>query len=204
MRTAFFRDLPSAAALLVLTCSSFSIPSETVTRSYGIIYQGEKIGTVNLLRQTKQRFTYINLQTSARVKKLFTFAISSNDEALFENGVLLWSKVYREVNGKVKEHKQTSRTDSIYNLRNAGSHTTLQGTITKSMLSLYLEEPVATGRVYSDNHQQFVGIRRLGAHTYKIDLPDGSSNTYEYTGNVCRRVSIRSQLFEVRFELEQH
>jgi hypothetical protein len=190
-------------ALLFFISASFISPGETTTRKYNIIYKGKIIGSLNLLQQKRKQFTYINIRTSASVKKIITFAVSSQDDAMFENGVLMWSKVYREVNGKAHEDKKTTLSNFRYELINGQHKTTLTERITGNMINLYMREPVNETRVYSDSHLRFVDLLKTGIHTYKIALPDGNINIYEYENNMCKKLTIQTRFYDFHFELAE-
>ncbi|MES2690950.1 MAG: DUF6134 family protein [Bacteroidota bacterium] len=188
---------------LFITCSSF-IPTPGAMRyMYSIIYNGKKIGRVSLLQQKDQQHQFISIHTTASVKKIVTFDVLSRDEAMFDNGVLMWSSVYREVNGKEHENKKTKLNNSNYDLHNGDNKTTLSGKITGNMINLYVNEPANEKQIYSDSHQQFVNVSQTAPHVYAIDLPDGSHNTYQYTNNVCSKVSISTRFYDISFELEK-
>lgn len=203
MRTA--RTIPALmiSVFLFITCSSFIPSPEAIRHIYNIIYNGKKIGRVSLLQQKDQQHQFISIHTTASVKKIVTFDVLSRDEAMFDNGVLMWSSVYREVNGKEHENKRTKLNNSNYDLHDGGNKTTLNGKITGNMINLYVNEPANEKQVYSDSHQQFVNVTQTAPHTYSINLPDGNHNVYQYTNNICSKVSISTRFYDISFELEK-
>lgn len=188
---------------LFITCSSFISSPEAIRHIYNIIYNGKKVGKVSLLQQKDQEHQFISIHTTASVKKIVTFDVLSRDEAMFDKGVLVWSSVYREVNGKEHENKRTKLNKSNYDLHNGENKTTLNGRITGNMINMYVNEPENEKQVYSDSHQRFVNVTQTAPHAYAIDLPDGSHNEYQYTNNICSKVNISSRFYDISFELEK-
>lgn len=187
--------------LLFLTCTSFVASPTALKYLYNIIYKGKKIGQLSLLQQKNQNHQFISIHTKASIKRIFTVDVTSRDEAMFDRGVMVWSSTYREVNGKEHENKKTTLNNSAYELLDGSARSTFNGVITGNMINLYVKEPASDKQVYSDSHQQFVDIRKTASHTYAISLPDGNTNTYEYTNNVCSKVKINTQFYDISFEL---
>lgn len=182
-------------------CTSFA--TSTVKKYlYHVWYKGVNIGKVYLTHQQTGENHFISMQAAVSVKKILTFNIISRDEALFKAGVLHWSKVYREMNGKTLDDKKTTRENAVYRLEDEGTKTTLHGLINQNILGMYLNEPKNSDKIYADNHQKFVVLNKTGEHRYQTILPDGSVNTYTYANNRCVEVDVKSTYYNIRIVVE--
>ncbi len=66
---------------------------------------------------------------------------------------------------------------------------------------LYAQEPILYTSVFSDNYKQFIPIKKIKEHHYKITFPDGNSNEYVYENGSCRLIKVRTSLFDADFVL---
>lgn len=66
---------------------------------------------------------------------------------------------------------------------------------------LYCREPDDQAQVYSDNFQQFLQVKQVSPHVYRIDLPDGNYNFYSYTNGICSKVDIHHSLYTIQIQL---
>jgi hypothetical protein len=189
--------------LIWLANCSFMTPN-LVQHTYHIIRNNEVIGKLQLTKQNQADKTYINLSSKVQSHIIVPINITSKDEALFNKGILLWSTVYREVNGKPRVNKKTVIKGSNYLLQDGNHYLKMSSyPITFNMMNLYLNEPETISQVYADAYQQFVPIKRAAQHIYRVSLPNGSYNIYEYKNNLCCRVHVFTELYEAVFELQK-
>ena len=69
-----------------------------------------------------------------------------------------------------------------------------------NMLSLYAAEPTEINQVYSDSFEQFIAVRKTADHKYKIVLPDGNYNNYNYENGMLSRVEINSTFYSASIQ----
>lgn len=196
----------AAITLLLWYVLATSFTSEsTGYTTYRVIRQHKEIGKMRLFRQGQANKQFISVHAHIHSKLLLDMFIVSKNEASFKDGVLVHSSVYREINDKVTVNKNTILQGKAYQLTNGEQKTMLnQYPILYNMVLLYVQEPIGVKQVYADYYQQFVAITKIGLHTYKMILPDGAVNTYEYHNNSCRRILVENKLYEVAMELENN
>jgi uncharacterized protein DUF6134 len=171
--------------------------------NYQIVRNGSKVGTLNFSETTNGAMDYLKMESDVKTRFiLMTFTAHASEEAVYRNGVLLHSSIYRKLNGNEKVNKQHLAQNSQYIIRR-GNNTEINKSypITYNMLSLYSREPENISRVYSDNFETFLAIQKVDGHKYKITLPDGNYNYYLYTGGVLNLVEIHHSLYSANIVL---
>jgi hypothetical protein len=170
---------------------------------YTIKRNGKAIGDMHI--KEVREGSRISLRLESKVKASFIFSFTANgiEEALYENGILLYSFVYQMLNGNEKLNKKTKLVDSNYVVNNKGTEEKLERkAIYYNMVCVYTHEPVDVRWIYSDKFQTFIGILKLEDHHYKIKFPDGNSNEYFYKEGVCNRVELNTSLYSATMELK--
>jgi len=169
--------------------------------AYTVIRNGCEIGSITIKEiKNGTRVTY-HLESEIKTTFIFTFKVNATEEAVYENGVLLNSFIYRKVNGSEKANKRIRFSGNNYIVRNKGSEKWLNNyPIRYNMVCLYTQEPIHTNQIFSDNFQQFISIKKTGAHQYKIIFPDGNSNEYYYQNGTCIRIKMSSSLYNAQIE----
>lgn len=187
--------------LLLFVILSLFAHAEEKTATYLIKRNGTVIG--QLLLQQKQHGAETFLKMSSKVKTRFIFEINvqTADESFFKNGQLQYSSVYRKVNGKEKENRQTKLLQQNYQLLAGNKSSWFNASINYNMMLLYCQEPIHILQVYSDHFQQMLPIKKIGTNNYRIDLPDGNYNTYYFQNGSCKTVEIHHSLYTITMEL---
>ena len=144
----------------------------------------------------------LKMVSDVRTRFIFTFIAHADEEAVYYNGILLRSSIYRKLNGNEKANKQHQVDNRQYIIRKGSStEITKNYPITYNMLSLYSKEPVNISQVYSDNFESFIAIEKTEAHKYKITLPDGNYNYYIYKDGVLTTIEIHHSLYSANIVL---
>lgn len=140
----------------------------------------------------------IKLESHIKTSFIVSIVVDAKEESIFQNGVLSQSTVFRKVNGNEKLNKKHRLYGNGYVIETAKKKDTLCCIkIVYNLMNLYSTEPVGIGKVYSDNYQEFLFIKNLGSHVYRIDVPDGSYNKYFYTNGKCTKVEIHQSLYTI-------
>jgi hypothetical protein len=66
---------------------------------------------------------------------------------------------------------------------------------------MYFFEPVDVNEFYSEHFDTHISIKKIQAHAYEIELPDGTKNVYYYKNGICSKVKIVRSLFTAEFIL---
>ncbi|RYY24743.1 MAG: hypothetical protein EOO04_12670 [Chitinophagaceae bacterium] len=187
---------------LVTALNMFMLHSQEQVMVYQVKYKGEAVGTVNILRETSGEILYYKMSSDIRARFIFSIHVKTSQESIFDKGRLTYSTVSRHVNGNEKSVRETRFADNAYVLIKEGkSSRWSQKDITFNVLSLYYQEPLNITKVYSDNYQQFLSLKKIKPHTYKMELPDGNYNYYTYTNGVCSRVDVFSTMYSMEMHL---
>lgn len=186
----------------VLSLNTLTLSAQQQLSVYQVKYKGERVGTVNLLKEKQGEKLYYKMTSDIKARFIFSIRVKTSQESIFENGRLTYSTVSRNVNGNEKSLRETKSADNTYLLIKEGKSSTLtHKAITYNVMSLYYQEPVNISKVYSDNYQQFLSLKKIKPHTYKMELPDGNYNYYTYTNGVCTRVDVFSTMYNMEMHL---
>jgi hypothetical protein len=172
------------------------------TLEYDVLRNNKVIGhTIVTGIKTPGKVTY-KVQAEIKVSFIKDFKAVSEEETVFENGVMVSSFFSRSLNGTVKGKRNTRLIDSVYQIVEDG-HKSMHklGKINLTITGLYLNEPLQTKQIYSDNHRQWLKIYQIKMHSYRIDLPDGNHTLYHFENGICVSIDIYQTLFTARLVL---
>ncbi len=170
---------------------------------YGIHRRGEKVGELSYQQKTEGTQTTYAIRSDVTVSMVLSFRVQAWEQSVYKNNVLQFSSLLRKVNGRERTNRQIQNTGNKITITNKNK-TPLEKAyvIHYGMHCLYATEPLTQTTVFSDNYQQFLAIEKLGPQHYRIKLPDGGSNEYFYQDGICRRVKLKSTLFDAEFVLQ--
>ena len=169
---------------------------------YEVIRNNKVIGhTVVTAIKKPGRVTY-KVAADISVSFIKDFKAVSEEETVFENGIMTSSFFNRSLNGEIKGKRKTQRIDSVYQIVEDGTKSLHKlGKINLTISSLYLNEPINSKRIYSDNHQQWLNLTEIKSHSYRLDLPDGNHTLYHFENGICVRIDIYQTFFNARLLL---
>jgi hypothetical protein len=198
--------LPFVAAILlliILLIFSTNSYSQNKTFNYQIIRNGDKVGSLLFSETSTGDLDYLKMESDVKTRLIFTFTAHASEEAVYNNGILLRSSIYRRLNGTEKANKQHEATGNRQYLIRTGKTSEFTKTypITYNMLSLYSKEPENISKVYSDNFQTFLAIEKAASHKYKITLPDGNYNYYCYKNGILNLVEVHHSFYSANIIL---
>lgn len=170
---------------------------------YNIKRNGDVVGNIQFTQSIAGNRTILKLESEVKTRFIFTFTAKAQEEAIYDNGIMTWSSIYRKMNGSVKADKKTKAIGKVYTVYNGDRTETLNSyPIRYNMLSIYIAEPVSVAKVYSDNFQQQIDIQKIADHHYKIKFPDGNYNEYFYANGICSKVEIHHSFYSATIELK--
>jgi len=144
----------------------------------------------------------IKLESHIATSFIVDIKVDATEQAVFQNGFVNESSIYRKVNGNVKANKKLKAYNNGYIISEDNKNDTVRNTrIGFNLMCLYNEEPVSISKVYSDNYEKFLAIKKEEPHVYRIDIPDGSYNVYYYTNSRCTKVEMHQTLYTVTMVL---
>ena len=181
---------------------SASLAAQEQTLRYAINRHGKTVGELRIKQvKTGNTVTY-SVESEVKVSFVLSFTVKAKEQSVYEGGVLQSSSLYRTVNGKEKTNKQIKNNGKGLTVTDDGEEQELKNYLVKySMHCLYLNEPLTYTNVFSDNYKQFIPIEKTAERQYKVKFPDGNSNEYHYENGVCKKVVVKSSLFDAEFVL---
>lgn len=169
---------------------------------YTIQRGGQKVGDLTFLQTTTGTKTVYAVESHVKLKMLLSITVQAWENSVFENNVLQFSSLLRKVNGREHANKQVKKTGSGLTVSGNGAGKQMKNFVVKySTHCLYAAEPLHFTLVFSDNYQQFVPIKKVAERHYKVTFPDGNSNEYFYENGICKRIRVKSSLFDAEFVL---
>lgn len=189
--------------LFIFILSTSFVFTQEKKLEYTIKRNGDEVGTIKFLQTINGSRTVLKLESEVKTKFIFTFTAKATEETIYDNGIMTWSSIYRKMNGNVKADKKTKINGSSYTVYKGNKTETINSyPIRYNMLSIYINEPVSFSKVYSDNFQEQVDIKKIEDHHYKISFPDGNYNDYYYSNGVCSKVKINHTFYSATIELK--
>jgi hypothetical protein len=186
---------------LLLILFAFQAGAQEEIATYQIKRNGDVIGQMQFKQKRAGNDTFLQMDSKVKTRFIFEIDVQTNDESHFKNGQLMWSSVYRKVNGKEKEHRETKLSNQNYLLQAGKKTNSMAGSIHYNMMLLYCKEPVNISQVYSDSFQQHLTIKKTAPNTYRINLPDGNYNDYFFQNGICKVVKVHHTLYTITMEL---
>ncbi|MGH2565919.1 MAG: DUF6134 family protein, partial [Ginsengibacter sp.] len=149
---------------------------------YDVTRNGKNIGEIIFIDITRDQKKYINLTSDVKTRFVFSFTDHSIETAEYENGILKYSSFYQQQNGAYKARKMTFASGNYYKLVDNGAAKLVNfRPINYNMLLLYISVPENITKVYSDNYQTLLELKKVAENKYRLTLPGGDYNYYTYT-----------------------
>jgi hypothetical protein len=193
-------------AILLFITLFLALNGCTQNRSlnYRILRNGNKVGTLRFTESISGNTNYLQLESDVKTRFIFTLTAHAEEQAIYSNGILLRSSIYRKLNGNEKANKKHQFQNNRYVIQ-AGKNAVVSKIfpITYNMLSLYTREPSNINSVYSDNFETSLEIQKAGVHKYKINFPDGNYNYYSYKDGILNEIDIHHSLYSANIVLTQ-
>ena len=191
-----------AGVFIIMQLATLKAFSQDKSLNYQIVRNGSKVGTLRFSETTFAGMDYLKMESDVKTRFVFTFIAHAFEEAIYFNGVLLRSSIYRQLNGSEKANKQHQANNRQY-IVHKGKETEVLNNfpITYNMLSLYSKEPESVSKVYSDNFETFLAIQQPEPHKYKVTLPDGNYNYYYYRNGILNQIEVHHGMYSATIML---
>ena len=194
-----------AVLLILTTCIALNAYAQDQTLHYIISRSGNPVGSL-VVKESKQgnRITY-NLKSAVKASFLFSIAVKTSEESIYQNSVLTYSRVFQEVNNNERVNTQIQASNAGYTITDNKKEVKKIGKdpITYNLVCLYTVEPLHVKRIFADKFQKFIPVQTLGAHHYKISFPDGGNNEYFYRDGICVKVKLNTSWFSAEMNLKK-
>jgi len=185
--------------LSVFTCAHGSnSPNRETPKVFEIVKNNKVIGTINMVMKVNGDSIIFDSESQINVKFLLKFEITGKEKSVFENGVLVYSSVYRKLNNKVKANHVIERRGSFYSLNDNNKSEVLNlDDIEQNLIMLYFNEPKNITSIFCDNQKEMIQIKNLGQGKYKVEISKGKYNIFHYKNGKCVEVEAISPMYDV-------
>ncbi len=187
--------------LLFVVLSVFAIAQEQ-SLNYSINRHGKQVGNLSFKQVKSGTKTTYAIESDVKARMILSLHIQVKENSVYESDVLQYSSLNRQVNGKERASQQIKNNGTGLSVTEDGEEKVLKNFVVKyNTHCLYAQEPTFYTSVFSDNYKQFIPIKKIKEHHYKITFPDGNSNEYVYENGSCRLIKVRTSLFDADFVL---
>lgn len=191
-------------ALVYWLLSAFLITNgagpRVVERKFAVLKGNDEVGTLIVRRTENTPRVTFTLESDVDLSLIMSIAIKESIRDVFEDGHLVQSLHTRHVNNNLKTRHVLEKINRTYRITDEDQAVSyLSNDITATVVSIYFHEPPGTQSVYSQNFKQMVSMRKTGAHTFSISLPNGNKALYEYQGGFITRVVSHTTVGQVTF-----
>lgn len=179
-----------------------ALKAQELKLTYQVIRNGDVIGKMCFQQLNQGCSTHLSVQSEVKERFILLLIIWAKEETIYRNGILIFSSIYRKLNGKEKTNRQTKLEGNTYQVSKEGRLVLINSyPIRFNLLSMYCTEPKLIRKAYADNFSEFVPVEKTGTHEYKVTLPDGNYNYYFYQDGICTRVEVHHSLYSLKFIL---
>ncbi|MEO5500924.1 MAG: DUF6134 family protein [Ginsengibacter sp.] len=188
--------------LMMLLSFYFYSPAQERKLQYDVTRNGNVIGYLNVTEKTKGNIVFLELKSEVKTRLLlFSYSSKVIEDVIFEDGMMIFSFYYRKENGK-QTSVEARKTDGNFIVTENGRKS-LQHykPVLNNILQLYCNSPGMDTKKYSNISQQFLDIKRVAENRYRLTLPDGNYNYYNYKNGKCTQVDVERTLFTIHFVL---
>jgi hypothetical protein len=203
MRKRFIQGGRIVAYLLAGLIVVKSLKAQDEQLNYSVYRNDAKVGALQVQCHLSPGKVHYKLESTVKTRFIILFNASAKEESIFENGRMVFSSIYRKVNGHEKVNRKTELHNNLYMVSDFSSVQTKKSFVVPlNTHGLYFREPSGYGTVYSENFQRLLPVIQKGDHAYELDLPDGSVNTYYYRDGICFQIEVHSPLFNAKILLD--
>lgn len=97
-----------ALLFTVFILLSLVTKAQDQTLEYDVTHKGEHVGSMKLHQKKFGDNISINIESAVSMRFVFNINVFTEEASIFKNGRLVYSRVYRNVNGKENSNKQTT------------------------------------------------------------------------------------------------
>lgn len=176
-----------------------SSPAQDQNLSFEVWKNKSLIGIISMTEKVNSDSVVYHSASEIKAKVIISFKVTGIEKAIYKNGVLVYSSIYRKLNSKEKVNKELHLNDGKYYLINKGRKRSLTlNKIMDNLVTLYFYEPIKISQVYCDNHHSMASVVLLDSGKYQVIFPDGSYNIFYYQNGKCKKVDAFTSLYEVQ------
>ena len=181
---------------------SIAAKSQDTKLNYNIIKGGKVIGKAVAIKIVQGATTKYQMSTDTKALYIVSIEVSTREESVFDNGMLIRSEFSQKTNGSVKVNTHVNWDGLAYQFINNGEIAiSKHKSIMANMMMLFFSYPDPSLKVFTDHFHTFIPIKKLSAEEYKITLPNGTEKHFFYKNGICHKLHTKSTFYDVTMEL---
>jgi hypothetical protein len=170
---------------------------------FNIVHRSDVKGTVQLYDHWEGNIRHIKAESLVQTNFLFQISVRTIEEAVYKEGMLIFSGFYQKINDNEKSNRSIVWKNGSYQfIGKINSAKLPDHPVENTILSLYYKEPVNVHEVFSDNFQEYLPVCKTATGQYRVDLPNGNSDFYNYKGGRLVRVEVEQPFYSLQFILK--
>jgi len=171
----------------------------TKSITYKVIKKDNVIGSITIDQYSEGNKVKYEINSEINAQFIFKVHVVGKELSVFENGMLVYSKIFRQLNNKVKVDKALSYNDTEgYNLKTLdGNERPKLQEIKENLVTLFFKEPKNIKFVFCDNQTEMVPVNKIRDGVYRVQIADSKYNIYHYEQGRCVKMEAFSPLFKV-------
>lgn len=187
---------------LIVTIST-DTASQHMTLEYTMRRKTDVVGHLRVTRNVSGSSTMFSLESFVDARLIVPILANTREESVFEDGIMTRSVLYREMNGRQRANKTTTRIDGHYLVQTGRRTETLAlSPIHHNIMSLYFAEPAYLTQVYSDGFQQFCPVEKISHNHYRVRFPNREQTDFLYENGICVKLHVQHALGTVIADLK--
>ena len=203
----FKKNTTAIKFILLLLFAAYLVQPRVYAQERKLIYDvmrnGNIIGEIIFLELIKDQKKILKLISDVKTRYIFLYSDHIEEAAAYEDGIMISSSFYQIKTGS-DANKTTVASGNSYKLTDDGNSKLLNcSPIRYNMLLLYSNIPETINKVYSDNFQKLLDIKKVEENKFRLTLPDGNYNYYTYKDGVCSKVDVERTFFTLQFVLRE-
>jgi hypothetical protein len=157
------------------------------TAKFSIYNRNKEIGTLQATKAQNGELEIIHIDSKSKVKLLLNILIEMKQIDSLLNKVLIHSSFQNSVNGVTNHSKLLTKHGKFYQIVSKGSKPIIipAEKLNCSSSLLLLKEPDESTWVYLPVFSTTAKIEKESCSKYKLQLPNGKTNTYKYQNGIC-------------------
>ncbi len=172
------------------------------TLYYDIVKSNEVIGHLVVQKIIDGNKTYYKLQSTVAAKFIFSYSNEINETVVFENGLMTHSFFHQTENGK-ETFTETKNSGSYFQMiKNGEMYSQENAPIISNILQLYTDPPSTDIKAFSNHFQQFIKVKKISENRFRLSLPEGGYNYYNYQRGVCTQIDVERTFFTIHIVLK--
>ena len=176
--------------------------AQGVKYNYEILKNGKNAGRVIVMHTRDGNRDMLHLEAFIKTNLVVGIRVKNIEKIISENGRIIQSSFHRTINNSNPVSRTIKFHNDHYLIEKNGNTRKLEvQNIQFNMASIYVNEPLAATRIYSDAAERFLEVREISSGVYQVSLPDGGVNIYHYQNRICRKIEVKQKLFHAEIHL---